>query len=142
MDERPEVASTALAPIRPIALGRLVFRPILLWVGVAAVLEVPGRRTGTPHHVTLVPWQIDGTRYLLSFYGATEWVRNLRAAGGGTLRQKGRTETFRAIEVDGDERDRVIAAFRARADKLMSQDFDRRPGAADHPTFKVEPVSS
>jgi deazaflavin-dependent oxidoreductase (nitroreductase family) len=106
------------------------------------VLEVPGRRTGTPHHVTLVPWQIDGTRYLLSFYGATEWVRNLRAAGGGTLRQKGRTETFRAIEVDGEERDRVIAAFRARADKLMTRDFDRRPGADDHPTFRVERVSS
>jgi hypothetical protein len=141
MDERPEVASPALAPIRPVALGRLVFRPILLWVGVAAVLEVPGRRTGTPLRVTLVPWELDGTRYLLSLYGATG-VRNLRAAGGGKLRQKSRTETFRAIEVDGDERDRVIAAFRARADKLMSQDFERRPGATDHPTFRVEPISS
>jgi deazaflavin-dependent oxidoreductase (nitroreductase family) len=142
MDERPEVASPALAPIRPIALARLVFRPILMWVGVAAVLEVPGRRTGTPVRVTLTPWQIDGTRYLMSLYGATEWVRNLQAAGGGTLRQKGRTETFGAIEVDGDERDRVIAAFRARADKLMSRDFERRPGAPDHPTFRVERVSS
>jgi hypothetical protein len=94
MDERPEVASTALAPIRPIALGSLVFRPCC--------------GLGSP--------------------------RCSKSRGG--------TDTFRAIEVDGDERDRVIAAFRARADKLMTRDFDRRPGADDHPTFRVERVSS
>jgi hypothetical protein len=76
----------------------------------------------------------------MSQYGVTDWVRNLRAARRGRLRRRGRTETFIAIEVDGEERDRVIAAFDARTPKPFKKDFDRRPGAADHPTFRVEPI--
>jgi hypothetical protein len=76
----------------------------------------------------------------MSQYGVSDWVRNLRAAGRCELRRKGRMETFTAIEVDGDERDRVIAAFQARTPKPFKKDFDRRPGAADHPTFRVEPI--
>jgi len=140
MDQRPQVVRAALSPTRAVALIRRVARPIMLWVGIAAVLEVPGRRTGTPLHVTLAPWEVDGTWYLLSLYGVTDWVRNLRVAGRGELRRRGRTETFTPIEVDGDERDRVIAAFHARSPRPFKQDFDRRPGAADHPTFRVEPI--
>ena len=103
-----------------------------------AVLTVPGRRTGAPVQVTLFPVEVDGTWYLLSQYGVTGWVRNLRAAGGGELRRKGRRESFTAIEVDGDERDRVIAAFHVKTPKPFSRDFDQRPGAADHPTFRME----
>jgi hypothetical protein len=72
--------------------------------------------------------------------GVTNWVRNLRAAGRGEPRRKGPTEAFTAIEVDGNERDRVIATFHARSPKPLKQDFDQRPGAADHPTFRVEPI--
>jgi deazaflavin-dependent oxidoreductase (nitroreductase family) len=119
----------------------LVFGRIMLRAGISAVLEVPGRRTGQPVRVTIVPWEVDGTRYLMSQYGITDWVRNLRAAGRGQLRHKGRTQSFTAIEVDGDERDRVIAVFRAKADRLLKGDFDRLPDAADHPTFRLSPIS-
>jgi deazaflavin-dependent oxidoreductase (nitroreductase family) len=124
-----------------IAIERRLGGPIFSRVGITAVLEVPGRRTGAPLHVTLVPVEVDGTWYLLSHYGVTDWVRNLRAAGRGELRRKGHTEAFIAIEVDGDERDRIIAAFHARTPKRLTRDFDQRTGAADHPTFRVEPIS-
>jgi len=140
MDQRPQVDSAPTSPSRALALIRRVARPIWLRVGISAVLEVPGRRTGTPVHVTVIPWEVDGTRYLMSQYGVTDWVRNLRAAGRGELRHRGRTEAFTAIEVEGDERDRVIATFRARTPKPFSRDFDQRPGAADHPTFRLEPI--
>jgi deazaflavin-dependent oxidoreductase (nitroreductase family) len=123
-----------------IALERRLGGPIFSRVGITAVLEVRGRRSGTPFHVTLVPVEVDGTRYLLSQYGVTDWVRNLRAAGRGELRRKGRTEAFIAIEVDGNERDRVIAAFHARTPKRLTRDFDQRTGAAEHPTFRVDPI--
>ena len=129
-----------LPPNRAVTLGRLLFRPMLLRAGIAGVLEVPGRRTGRDVHVTLALWQIDGALYLMSQYGVTDWVRNLRAAGGGKLRQKGRSQAFTATEVEGDERARVIAAFRSKADGLLNRDFDRLPSAADHPTFRVEPI--
>ena len=140
MDQRPQVVNAALSPTRRLALIRRLLRPIWLRVGLAAVLEVADRRTGTPLQVSLIPWEVEGTWYLMSQYGVTDWVRNLRAARRGRLRRKGRTETFIAIEVDGEERDRVIAAFHARTPKPFKKDFDRRPGAADHPTFRVEPI--
>ena len=111
-----------------------------LRVGLAAVLEVRGRRTGAPRQVTLIPWDLDGITYLMSQHGVTNWVRNLRAAGRAELRRKGRSEAFTAFEVDGDERERVIAAFNAKTPKLFRKDFEQRPSAAHHPTFRVEPI--
>jgi len=141
MGERPQVGNARLRPSRGVALGRRVFRGILLRAGLADVIEVAGRRTGKPVQVTVARWEVDGTPYLMSQYGDTDWVRNLRAAGGGTLRHQGRTEAFTAIEVDGEERERVISAFRAKADRLLNKEYDRLPDAADHPTFRVEPKS-
>jgi deazaflavin-dependent oxidoreductase (nitroreductase family) len=129
----------ALPRSRAIALSRRLLGPIWLRVGFTVQLEVAGRRTGTPHRVSLFPVQVDGTSYLLSQYGVSEWVRNLRAAGRGELRRKGHTDTFTAVEVDGSERDRVIAAFHAVTPRQFSRDFDQRPDAADHPTFRVKP---
>ena len=140
MDQRPQVVRAARSPSRSLALIRRVAGPIWLRIGFVAVLTVPGRRTGAPVQVTLFPVEVDGSWYLLSQYGVTGWVRNLRAAGRGELRRKGRRETFTAIEVDGDERDRVIAAFHAKTPKPLSRDFDQRPRAADHPTFRMEPT--
>jgi deazaflavin-dependent oxidoreductase (nitroreductase family) len=140
MDPPSQIANRALSPNRIVTLGRRIFGRILWRARLSAVLEVPGRRTGRPVRVTLAPWEVDGTRYLMSQYGLTDWVRNLRAAGRGQLHSKDRSESFTAIEVDGEERDRVIATFHAKADKLLNRDFDRLPDAADHPTFRIEPI--
>jgi deazaflavin-dependent oxidoreductase (nitroreductase family) len=140
MDQQPQVDTASLSPTRTVALMRRVFSPLWIWVGLAGVLEVRGRRKGTPRRVTLIPVEVDGTRYLMSFSGLTNWVRDLRAAGRGELRHKGRTVAFTATEVDGNERDRAIAGYLARLPKQIKRDFDRRPGAADHPVFRVEPI--
>jgi deazaflavin-dependent oxidoreductase (nitroreductase family) len=121
------------------ALARRVFGRRWLKTGLTVLLEVAGRRTGAPHRVALFPVTVDGTSYLLSQYGATGWVRNLRAAGRGELSRKGRAAPFTAVEVDGAERDRVIAAFRAKMPRPFRRDFEQLPAAADHPAFRVEP---
>jgi deazaflavin-dependent oxidoreductase (nitroreductase family) len=141
MDERPRVSSAVLPPSRAVALFRRLFDPMMVRAGTFAVFEIPGRITGAPRRVTLALWNVDRGLYLLSQYGVTEWVRNLRAAGRGELRRKGRSQAFTAIEVDGDERDRVIAAFNARADTRLKRDFDRLPSVVDHPAFRVEPIN-
>ena len=140
MDQQSEPTSTALAPTRPVALIRRMARPIWQLVGIAAILEVTGRRTGTPYRVSLIPAKVDGTLYLMAFGGVTEWARNLRAAGRGVLRHKGRAQAFTAVEVDGDERDRAIARYLAGSGPI-GKDFGRRPDPADHPTFRVEPIA-
>jgi len=142
MDQRPEGPRPALPPSRAVAIGRRIFHRVLMRTGFAGDVEIPGRRTGAPLRNTLAVWQVDGKRYLMSQYGLTEWVRNLRAAGGGQLHLKGRSQAFSATEVEGEERDRVIALFRSKADKLLRRDFDRLPDPADHPTFRVETIDS
>ena len=46
------------------------------------VLEHRGRTTGELHHVPVNLLTIDGTQYLVSPRGQTQWVRNVRHAGG------------------------------------------------------------
>ena len=87
---------------RTLRILRGIFRRLWLRVGLAAVLEVRGRRTGKPTRVTVIPWEVGGTTYLMSQYGASNWVQDLRAAGGGELRHKGKRQAFTAIEVDGE----------------------------------------
>ena len=128
--------AAALAPTRATAILRRLAGPLWLRTGITAVLEVDGRRTGRTVRVMLIPVKLDGAIYLLSFGGVTNWARNLRAAGRGVLRHRGRSQTFTAVEVDGAERDRVIAKYLAGSGPI-GKDFNRRPTAADHPTFKL-----
>jgi deazaflavin-dependent oxidoreductase (nitroreductase family) len=124
-----------------VAFIRRVAGPIWQLVGITAVFTVADRKTGTPRRVSLIPVKVDGSWHLLSFGGVTEWARDLRAAGRGELRRRGRTQAFSAIEVDGSERDRVIAAY-LRGSGPAKKDFERRPNAADHPVFKLEPLAA
>ncbi len=137
----PRTVSAPLPPGRTMVLIRKVNRPMWLKAGFAAVVDIPGRTTGAPRPVTLIPWDVDGTWYLLSQYGASEWVQNLRKAGRCEMQRKGSTQAFRAVEVDGAERDRVIAVFMAKTPKPFRRDYDRQPAADDHPAFRLEPLN-
>ena len=46
------------------------------------VLEHRGRTTGKLHHTPVNLLTIEGTRYLVAPRGETQWVRNVRHAGG------------------------------------------------------------
>ncbi|MEP7040549.1 MAG: nitroreductase family deazaflavin-dependent oxidoreductase [Chloroflexota bacterium] len=140
MDHAPQSDATPMTPGRGIAFVRRIAGPLWLRSGLTAMLEVRGRQSGRPLRVALFPIEVDGSSYLLSQYGVSEWVRNLRAAGRGEVIRKGHPTAFTAVEVDGAERERVIAVFRARTPKPFRRDFERRPTAEDHPTFRVEPI--
>lgn len=122
------------------ALIRRLAGPLWLRVGVAALLDVPGRRTGVTQRVMVIPVNLDGSTYVLSFGGVTSWAQNLRAAGHAQLRHKGRTREVTAIEVEGPERDRVIAKYLAGSGPVK-RDFYRRPDPSEHPAFRLDPIS-
>lgn len=65
------------------------------------LLAVRGRKSGE-WRTTMVNLMTaaDGQRYLVAPRGHTQWVRNLRVAGGGELRLGRRTEVFEAVEID------------------------------------------
>jgi deazaflavin-dependent oxidoreductase (nitroreductase family) len=116
-----------------------VVNPITVRLG-GSTLVVRGRRSGRPIRTPVPPFDLAGSRYLVSGGGETHWVRNLRAAGEGELRRGGRIEKFRGVEVGGDERDRVVAAYRDRMGRRAAQYFTALPDPADHPVFRIEPV--
>ncbi len=120
---------------------RRIVNPISLALG-APSLVVTGRSSGRPIPVIVPPFELDGATYLVSGGGETHWVRNLRAAGEGELR-RGRTRTrVRATELDGPERDRIVAAYRDRMGRRAAAYFAALPDLADHAVFRLEAISS
>ena len=78
------------------------------------LLAVPGRRSGAIRTTVVNVLRVDGTDYLVAPRGETQWVRNLRAAGGGELRIGRRSTAFGATEVADDDKGPVLRAYLAR----------------------------
>jgi deazaflavin-dependent oxidoreductase (nitroreductase family) len=129
-----------MAYLKPPALTRRLFNPLAMRFGIggAETLSVAGRRTGEQHAVPVIPVDYDGARYLVSARGETEWVRNLRAAGTGEMRHKGKSEPFRATEIPAEERPPIIAAYQRVAGKTVTAYFATLPDPADHPVFRIK----
>jgi deazaflavin-dependent oxidoreductase (nitroreductase family) len=111
------------------------------------VLAVRGRTSGEWRTTPVNPLTFEGGRYLVSPRGNTQWVRNMRAAGGGELRVGRRVEEFTATEVPVEERPRLLRAYLKKwkfevgvffqgvgpdspDDKLLAI-------APDHPVFRI-----
>ncbi|MFJ1456155.1 nitroreductase/quinone reductase family protein [Nocardia sp. N2S4-5] len=97
------IAPTGLEPIMNKVFNALP----KLGVSVAGsrLLAVRGRTSGE-WRTTMVNLLVDetGARYLVAPRGHTQWVRNIRVAGGGELRLGRKTEPFTVTEVaDADK---------------------------------------
>jgi deazaflavin-dependent oxidoreductase (nitroreductase family) len=75
------------------------------------VLTVPGRRSGEPRRTPLTVLELDGERYLLGGFPGADWIRNVRAAGGGTLSVGEHHEHVRLVELDADDALPVLRAW-------------------------------
>lgn len=137
---RDEPASKALSPTRGVAFVRRLATPLWRFVGLAAVIEVPRRKTGNWRRISVIPVDLDGKIYVLAFGGVTEWARDLRAAGRGRLQRRRRGRDFVAAEVEGEERDRVIAKYLAGSGPVR-KDFNRNPDPSQHPTFRLDQLT-
>ncbi len=112
-------------------------------------LEVKGRRSGRVRS-NVVTWvEQDEERYLVSPRGETEWVRNVRAAGGeAVIRRRGR-QKVRLEEVPTEQRAPIIKAYLKKTAKATQQHFGVDPKAeigefeaiaARHPVFRIATV--
>jgi deazaflavin-dependent oxidoreductase (nitroreductase family) len=109
-------------------------------------LEVRGRRSGRTISFPLVVADYEGDRYLVAMLGQnTNWVRNVRAAGGRAVRRHGRREAVRLEEVDPGARAPILRRYLAVAPGARAHlPVDRRAPleeferiAAQIPVFRV-----
>jgi deazaflavin-dependent oxidoreductase (nitroreductase family) len=124
--------------LRPGFIVRSVLNPPIRLLRLQPVLAVRGRRSGVVRATPVTPISVDGARYLVSPRGQTHWARNLRAAGTCELRTLRGTQRLRAQEVSGDERERVLAAYRRVVPGPIRRQLDALPDPADHPVFRLE----
>ena len=91
------------------AIGFLLLRGVRL--GPMMLLTVRGRRTGQPRTNPVDLFERDDRRWLVSTHGAgdSNWVRNLRAAGEGTLARGKHRLSFTAVELEPGDAARVSA---------------------------------
>ncbi|MGQ4598033.1 nitroreductase family deazaflavin-dependent oxidoreductase [Nocardia sp. R6R-6] len=97
-----------IGPAGPEAFFNRIFN-LLPKLGISVMgsrlLAVRGRKSGE-WRTTMVNLLVreDGERFLVAPRGHTQWVRNLRVAGGGELRLGRKVEAFTATEVaDADK---------------------------------------
>ncbi len=149
-------ATTHFAGKRPGWFTSHVFNPLVslpMRLGISVlgsrVLEVPGRSSGQARRTPVNLLVLDGQRYLVAPRGETQWVRNLRASGGGRLLLGRRGEPFTAVELDDSEKAPVLRAYLKRWKAEVGVFFDgvgpdsseeqMRDAAPKHPVFKLGP---
>jgi deazaflavin-dependent oxidoreductase (nitroreductase family) len=113
------------------------------------ILAVRGRTSGEWRTTPVNPLTLNGERYLVAPRGETQWVRNMRAAGGGELRVGRRTEPFTVTELADADKPPVLRAYLKRwkfevgvffdgvgADASDAKLLEIAPG---YPVFRVTP---
>ena len=111
-------------------------------------LRVRGRKSGEWRTTPVNLLTFEGARYLVAPRGTTQWVRNLRAAGGGELRVGRRVEVFGATEIADADKPPILRAYLKRwkfevgvffdGVDAKSSDAELRRISVDHPIFSVE----
>ena len=82
-----------------------------LKVGSQHLLTVQGRASGIPRSTPISVVTLDGRRYIVAAFAEADWVRNVRAAGAGSLARGKRSEAVGLVEVPDAERDPILRAF-------------------------------
>ncbi|WP_329460478.1 nitroreductase family deazaflavin-dependent oxidoreductase [Streptomyces sp. NBC_01497] len=112
-----------------------------------AELSVRGRTSGELRRLPVNPFSYHGTQYLVSARGHSQWVRNMRAAGGGELRVGKRVRAFTATEVTDAERPEILRGYLKKwgwevgrffnGVTVKSTDEELLAAAPDHPVFRI-----
>jgi deazaflavin-dependent oxidoreductase (nitroreductase family) len=111
-------------------------------------LEVRGRRTGKARRTPVKVLEVEGERCLVSLYGNSGWVHNLRAQGTARLRFGRDVEDVVATELADDDKRSVAQAYLAAAGRDETRarlawaadgasGEDARRGALSVPMFRL-----
>lgn len=75
------------------------------------VLTIPGRTTGLPRTTPIATIAFDGGLYIVAGYPSSDWVKNARAAGSGTLSRGSVTTPVSLVEIPVTDRVPILREF-------------------------------
>ena len=130
-----------MAYLKPSAIETKIFNKLAMHSKLWDVhtLEVARRNAVDPQRVPVIPLEHDGSLFVVSARGESDWVKNVRAAGIVRVGQKGNFETYAASEVPAEGRADIVRAYRKKAGREVNGYWKRLPHDSDHPTFKLTP---
>ena len=109
------MSTTARPPVSPfLKFGNKMmelFHSIGLPVGPMHLLPVKGRKSGREYTNPVAPVKVDGVMYILQAFPQSDWVKNVRAAGQGTLVRGRSARRVKLIEVPPQERGPIARVF-------------------------------
>jgi deazaflavin-dependent oxidoreductase (nitroreductase family) len=152
--ESPDTTGRPSRYIEPDAFTRRVFNPIVArltrWgvsVWGSRVLSVPGRTSGEIRSTPVNVLTVGERRFLVAPRGETQWVLNVRAAGGCSLRVGRRVESVQLRELDDPAKPEILRSYLRRWKWEVGQFFDGiGPDSSDdellaiapnHPVFEI-----
>ncbi|WP_028922693.1 nitroreductase family deazaflavin-dependent oxidoreductase [Pseudonocardia acaciae] len=104
------------------------------------VLRVRGRTSGEWRSTPVNLLTHGGASYLVAPRGHTQWVRNMRAAGGGELAVGRRVERFTAVELADADKPDLLRAYLRRWKFEVGVFFDGvGPDASDDELLRIAP---
>lgn len=140
---------------RPTRLGRF-WSKLFAWVSglgltpqILIALQVTDRNTGRFHETILAVAKYNNQRYLVSMLGInSEWVQNVRAAGGKAFIKRGESHPVVLTEIPSNERAPILKAWCQVATsgrqhlpishQASISDFE---AIAEHyPVFRIDPI--
>jgi deazaflavin-dependent oxidoreductase (nitroreductase family) len=82
-----------------------------LSVGSQHLLSVRGRKSGVERTTPVSLVTVQGNRYIVAAFAEADWVKNVRAAGTGSLSRGRNQEAVRLVELPEAERGPILRAF-------------------------------
>lgn len=112
-----------------------------------AEMSVRGRTSGQTQRIPVNPHTYENAQYLVSARGHSQWVRNMRAAGGGELRVGRKVRVFTAVELPDGEKLPILRTYLEKwgwevnqyfkGVTAKSSDAEIMEAACDHPVFRI-----
>lgn len=131
-----------MAYLKPPWLTAKIFNPIAMTTGIAdtETLTVTKRASKQPQKIPVLTVDVEGTAYLVSTRGESEWVKSVRANPNVTITNKSGTTEYVASEVPEQDRQAILTAYRQKAGRTVDGYFRKLPREADHPVFSLTPA--